>query len=94
MIEVEGMMSEESPILIVFDGKFLEFFSRSGMRFEYNKYPIKWIKKLEIAEEMGVRTLKYTMNFLAPVGFFPFESGGENLDELVEAVNSAIATFE
>ncbi len=27
MIEVEGMMSKESPIMIVFDGKFLEFFS-------------------------------------------------------------------
>lgn len=25
MIEVEGMMSEESPVLITFDGKFLEF---------------------------------------------------------------------
>jgi len=93
VIEVEGMMSKESPIMIVFDGKFLEFFFRSGMKFKHTKYPIKWIKNLEITEDGGMRTLRYTMNFLAPVGFFPFESGGENLDELVDAVNTATDTF-
>jgi len=93
MIEVEGMMSEESPVLITFDGKFLEFFFRSGMKFKHEKYPIKWIKKLEIKYEGKARTLNYTMNFLAPVGFFPFESGGENLQELVDAVNKATGAF-
>ncbi|MCG2829308.1 hypothetical protein [Methanothermobacter sp. K4] len=44
MIEVEGMMSEDCPVLITFDGKFLELFFRSGMKFKYEKYPIKWIK--------------------------------------------------
>ncbi|MFB2623415.1 MULTISPECIES: hypothetical protein [Methanothermobacter] len=93
MIEVEGMMSEENPVLITFDGKFLELFFRSGMKFKHEKYPIKWIKKLEIKDEGKSRTLNYTMNFLAPVGFFPFESGGENLQELVDAVNRATGAF-
>lgn len=92
MIEVEGMMDETAPLLITFDGKFLEFFFRSGMKFKYSKYPVQWIKKMEI-KEMGGRTLNYTMNFPAPVGFFTFVSGGENLDELVDAVNAATNSF-
>lgn len=92
MIEVEGMMDEDAPLLVTFDGKFLEIFYRYGMKFEYGKYPIQWIEKMEI-KEMGGRTLTYTMNFTAPVGFFTFVSGGENLDELVNAVNAAINAF-
>ena len=92
MIQVEGMMDEESPLLVTFDGKFLEIFYRSGMKFEYGKYPIQWIEKME-TREMGGRVLNYTMKFQAPVGFFTFVSGGENLDELVDAVNAAINAF-
>ncbi|MCG2829307.1 hypothetical protein [Methanothermobacter sp. K4] len=50
-------------------------------------------KKLEIKDEGKSRTLNYTMNSLAPAGFFPFESGGENLQELVDAVNRATGAF-
>ena len=89
MIEVDGMMDEESPLLVTFDGKFVEIFCQSGMHLEYAKYPIQWIKKME-TRKMGGRVLNYTMKFPAPVGFFTFVKGGENLDELVDAVNAAI----
>lgn len=58
------------------------------------EFPINWLKKMEI-EDNGDRgrTLKYNMKFQVPVGFFTFVIGGENLGELVGAVNSAINQF-
>lgn len=96
MIEVYGAEDSEgnSPLYISFDGKILELIFRSGMHTELARYPINWLKKMEIEDngDKG-RTLKYTMKFQAPVGFFTFVIGGENLGELVDAVNSAINPF-
>jgi hypothetical protein len=89
MIQVEGMAAEDSPLLVTFDGTFVEIFNRPGMHYEYMKYPIQWIKKME-TRKMGGRVMNYTMKFPGPVGFFTFVEGGENLDELVDAVNAAI----
>jgi len=96
MIEVYGAEDSEgnNPLYISFDGRILEIILRSGMHTELARYPINWLKKMEIEDngDKG-RTLKYTMKFQAPVGFFTFVSGGENLGELVDAVNSAINPF-
>jgi hypothetical protein len=89
MIEVNGMQSEDAPLLVTFDGKFVEIFSRPGLHCEYIKIPVQWIKKME-TRKMGGRVLNTTMKFPGPVGFITFVEGGENLDELVDAVNAAI----
>jgi len=96
MIEVHGAEDSEgnSPLYMSFDGKILELIFRSGMHTELARYPINWLKNMEIEDngDKG-RTLKYTMKFQAPVGFFTFVIGGENLGELVDAVNSAVNQF-
>jgi hypothetical protein len=96
MIEVEGAEDSKGdiPLYMSFDGKIFEIICLDGMHTAVARYPINWLKEMEI-EENGDnrRTLKYTMNYPAPTGFFTFVSGGENLDELVNAVNAATNTF-
>lgn len=96
MIEVKGFEDSDGniPIYMSFNGKIFEIIFRSGMQTDLARYPIDWLKKLEI-EEMGDkgRTLKYTLNFPAPVGQFTFSSGGDNLVELVNTVNAANNSF-
>lgn len=96
MIEVKGAEDSKgnNPIYMSFDGKIFEIIFRNGMHTDLARYPIHWLKKLEIEEhgDKG-RILNYSMNFPAPAGFFNFAIGGENLDELVDAVNAATNTF-
>ncbi len=96
MIEVNGYMDKDcnEPLYMSFDGKIFEIIYRGGMHTDLARYPLGWLKKLEI-EEMGDkgRTLKYSMKFSGPVGFFTFASGAENLDELVNEINAAINAF-
>lgn len=91
MIEVKGTDAIGEPQIIAFDGRVLEFFSRLGGRPRSRRFHIDHVKKVEIKERGDKPPLLHIeLKFIAAFGTYEFKSGGENLYDLVDALNEAM----
>lgn len=91
-VEVKGIEPKlHMPQILTFDGHVFEAFKYLGTRIECQRYHLHWIEKFEVQEKDGKSPVLYMeLNFQNLCGRYEFETGGDNIYELVEAVNQAM----
>lgn len=96
MIEVKGIDKEQwqQPLILAFDGRVFEVFGWLFGKTRVRRYHVDHISKFELQERDGKMPRIYIELVFeegALSGYYEFESGGENIYELVEAVNQAMS---
>ncbi len=93
MIEVKGTDEVGQPLIMAFDGRVLEIFGWLSGKLVSKRFHVDHLKTIELQGKDDKPSIIYLeLNFPVSFGTYEFTSGGENLPELVEAVNQAMVS--
>ena len=91
LIEVKGIDEEQhEPLILAFDGRVFEVFGWLFGKTRTRRYHVDHIRTFELQERDGKPPRIYielVWEEGAISGYFSYETGGENIYDLVEAVN-------
>lgn len=92
MIEVIGIDETGLPQVISFDGRILEIIAWLAGKIKARRFHTIHVERIEIQERGNRPPLMHLKVHGQPItGTYEFKNGGENIRELVDAVNQAMS---